>query len=87
MAFYDEIYDQPEKLIQRLCSFVGLDPDKYPTESATYRNVINPSFNKNMPDELRRFLVKFYHPLILKLSRENGGYFTKWVEQYEEFLG
>ena len=84
VSFYDEISEHPGELLERLYGFLGLP--YISEESFSLMNErINPSFDADMPQPLAARLVHDYLPMIKRLSAQEGGYFTRWLEKYDSF--
>ena len=79
--YFDEIREQPDALLRRIQRFLGI-----PTTGIAQDRVIgkvNGSFSKPMPPGLRQELVSHYRPMVERLSDEEGGYFSRWLERYD----
>ena len=79
--YFDEIREQPDALLRRIQRFLGI-PIAGLSEDRL-RGKVNGSFRKPMPGDLRQALIAYYRPMMLRLSEEEGGYFTRWLERYD----
>ena len=86
LAYYDEITEDPEDLLLRMCSFLGIDPSKYPTNRDENRKRINQSLVKDIPAQLEKELIEHYLPMVARLSESRGGYYSKWLEGYQSLI-
>ena len=82
--FFDEIREQPDALLRRIQRFLGVEVCGLSGMQANGR--VNGSFSKPMPEFLRQDLVAHYRPMAERLSEQEGGYFTRWLERYDARL-
>ncbi|NNF48256.1 MAG: sulfotransferase [Woeseiaceae bacterium] len=82
-VFYDEISEQPDALLRRIQSFLGVQVTGLADSDS--RRKINGSFEEPIPHDLRAELVAHYLPMVARLSEAEGGYFTHWLDSYRGF--
>lgn len=80
VVFYDDIVARPMGLLEEVCGFAGLDFEpRHFSEAAT--RVVHRGPEIEMPDEVRRYLVREYVPAIRTLSRTYPQA-AKWLRTY-----
>jgi hypothetical protein len=80
ICFYDAISRDPEALLRSITSFLGIEDFVADTVDAT--KIINASPKREMPEEIRGYLLEEYAPMIRRLSKRFGGYASTWESQY-----
>jgi hypothetical protein len=86
LCFYDQISEQPDQLIEDLSVFLGIDIDKFGLIPTDNSKKINQSFDKSMPEEFRKSMIDYYYEEVRLLSESEGGYFSNWLETFDEIL-
>jgi hypothetical protein len=86
VCFYDEIVDKPADLLTRLLGFLGLPVLASMFNEKALKAQINPSFDKAMPPEIRRFLALQYVEEVEKLSAMIDGYPAIWLQDLRQAL-
>lgn len=76
IGFFDDIVEQPAKLLRDVLSFLGLDPGSAP--EARLRRNVGKSRESEMPLPVRRYLTEKYLPDLEKLSARFGGHAERW---------
>jgi hypothetical protein len=85
-AFFDEILEQPAALMSRLFHFLGVSPEEVRLDDEGMRGLVNPSFEKAMPEEVRLFLARQYIAEVEELSEMVGGYAERWRDDLRATL-
>ncbi len=80
--FFDEMRDDPDRFLSRVQEFLGVSAFEPVRKGGKRSAKANPSFAKPMPDRLREELIRHFEPMVERLSRTEGGYFTRWLEAY-----
>ncbi|MES0491814.1 MAG: sulfotransferase domain-containing protein [Leptospirales bacterium] len=80
IGFYDEVRDDPVRLINRVTQFLGIGD--YPVEYlGKTKEKVNFSKTMQMPDEIRRYLTQMYAEPIRKMADKFGSYAIQWANQ------
>jgi hypothetical protein len=85
IAFYDHLVDDPQRLLESVCAFVGADPARVEL-TADRLNRFGPALPLAMPAALRRHLAQKYVEPIERLAEEFGEPPSRWLEQAETVL-
>jgi hypothetical protein len=83
LGFYDEILEQPEEFMRKVCDFLGLDCI-IPHEKLDTK--VNSSPKLAMPRKLETYIAEKYYDDILELTRRFGGYTLRWLHDAEAAL-
>ena len=86
IGFYDEIVDDPERLLINVFEFLGLSTkDTYNADQLKKR--VNKGKGKSkIPDDIRLILSNQYLPELRALSERFGGYPASWLQSEQEFI-
>lgn len=79
IEFFDEIVENPERLLARAYEFLGV-PSGPEYIWPSIREKQNASPPQPLPADVELALAKKYEPLIAGLSERFGGHATKWLE-------
>lgn len=85
VGFYEDIVERPVELIERVCTFLGLDPEKAPGADIVERR-FNESRKASLPPELERRLAELYLDDLETLEAELGSHARAWRERAERAL-
>jgi hypothetical protein len=88
-GFYDEIVDDPEGLLRRVCDFLGIGWD--PSVAARARTVVNRgSDSRPVPEFAQRLLAEKYEPalerLIDRLDGPQARYPEGWLDRARRIM-
>ncbi len=86
VAFYDAIIEQPEELLAQIVNQLGGDISKIQSECNIYSKT-NTSKERQLPDSVKKHLIKKYRPLIEKLSKIFSGYPKVWEDKLNNTIG
>jgi hypothetical protein len=84
-GFFDDLRDQPEQLVSRLVSFIGVEPTTGWTRSLPPA-VNSTGGNTPMPPEFAREMANAYLPIVRDLCRRFDGPPQRWRARYESLL-
>jgi hypothetical protein len=80
VCFYDAISRDPEALIRSITLFLGIH--SFAANTVDAKTIVNPSPKREMPEEIREYLLEEYAPMISRLSKRFGGYASTWEARY-----
>ena len=83
--FYDDIRDDPDRLLSSVCAFLGLE-FKSDYFSAKRRETTRKSIELPILAEQRRYLARKYHDEIAALQRRFGGHADRWLADCTRLL-
>ncbi|MFB6271691.1 MAG: sulfotransferase domain-containing protein [Salinibacter sp.] len=78
VAFFDNLRDAPEYLVEGVADFLGIDPR--PMKESMHKRV-NASPKKEMPPAVRDHLIEKYATDLRKLKDRLGGRATSWYNE------
>lgn len=78
VVLFDDIKTQPERVLMRMCMFLGIDESFKFTNTAKAINVTRQK--QEVPQELRGRLLDIYRPSILKLGEMLRRDLSAWLE-------
>jgi len=82
VGFYDDILNDPRKLLGELFTFLEISTDEVEDISSVYDRANPAAFNiDDIPAGLSRFLAEQYEPLLRTMREMFGGYASEWHEQ------
>lgn len=79
IGFYDDILQNPEKLLSDIYAFFGVEALES-GKTHCIRKKINLSTEQEIPHEIYDYLAEKYYPEIEGLSKRIGGYSTVWLQ-------
>lgn len=85
ISFFDDIIKQPKQLLASILAFLNADMTISIPDENLFRR-INESKEKNMPETIKRYLAKKYHPEVKKMVPLVGGYCEAWLKDIEASL-
>jgi hypothetical protein len=77
VCFYDAIQDNPEGLMTRITSWLGVEPLK--KSQLKHKTYVNVSPRSPMPPEVKTYLQARYQPLMSRLAEKLGSYAITWT--------
>lgn len=83
LGFFEDIQDEPEILMERICFFLGIEKQ---VQKEAIRKKANESRQIEMPIEIKKYLAKKYIDQIEDLSRIVGGHAMSWLQQARSYL-
>jgi hypothetical protein len=84
VCFYDAISHDPEGLMNSITSFLGIR--EFPKNTADLRARVLVSPERDMPEQVRSYLVEHYAPMMISASRRFGSYSSSWIKRYSNEL-
>lgn len=84
-AFFDEIVENPQQLLARVCDFLQIAPMPSSAVVEGGRKKVNASSDRQMPEALKAVLVDRYAAMIKRLGDAEGGHFKRWFESYQPY--
>jgi hypothetical protein len=84
-GFFDDLRDRPEQFVDRLVSFLGVQPTTGWVRSLPPA-VNSTSGNSPMPPEFAREMAKAYLPVVRDLGQRFDGPPQNWQARYERLL-
>lgn len=84
ICFYDAIYENPEKFLNEIVSFIA-DGKSISIKHIHFKEIVNKAKEMNCPEEVEQFLKQKHYDQIRFLSNKYGGYFSKWyTDNYDD---
>lgn len=83
VGFLEDIHFHPDRLLQRLHEFLGVDPSRAP---GVGRSRVNAAYRETMPSRLAVQLAHAYHEDLRRLSERFGGYADFWLYCAENLM-
>ncbi len=84
VGFLEDIHLHPDRLLQRLHAFLGVDPSR---AQRVERHKVNAAYRETMPTRLAVHLAHAYHDDLQHLSARFGGYADFWLHCAERLTG
>lgn len=85
IGFYDDVVQDPQKLILDILDFLGVDNTEFSSAGALNSRV-NVSKAMKIPTEVKFYLANKYYPELQKLSKLIGSHATVWLKEAEQLL-
>lgn len=83
--FFDEIVHQPKQLIEKIFTYLNLEPSlQIPIESLSVK--VNASKERQIPDSVKHYLALKYFHEVEKLIPIVGGYSQDWLKKIKANL-
>jgi hypothetical protein len=86
IRFLEDIRDEPQRLLQDLFDFLGVDPSENIAADLLGRRVHASRDNQEIPLELERELARFHLGTIRELESRFGGHAVAWRERAERLI-
>ncbi|MEQ8717543.1 MAG: sulfotransferase [Acidimicrobiales bacterium] len=83
LGFFDDVVDDPNRLLTSLAEFLGIDAREFPDGGPP---PINAASGPSMPREVERELARLYLPVVAELAERFDGPFEKWLTRAEGAL-
>lgn len=84
VGFLEDVHFHPDRLLQRLHAFLGVDPSRAPRVE---RHKVNAASRETMPTRLAVHLAHDYKEDLQSLSARFGGYADFWLHCAERLTG
>lgn len=85
IGFYDDVAEQPGRILSDVHKFLGI-PSDAPESDGPLDEKIFASKQKQIPDDILRYLTEKYQPEIERLSEMLGGHTKTWLVEANGFL-
>lgn len=76
VVFNEDISENPAEVLKEICSFIGV---QHAERSASLFDRPNKSQEKQMPEEIRKYLDEMYIPEIEKMKSVFGDRVSRWI--------
>jgi hypothetical protein len=85
LLFYDDIVENPDALLKKVCDFLGVDYRSHYFEASRAQRV-HESIELPIRPEISLYLARKYREEIVALQRRLGGHADKWLADCEALL-
>lgn len=82
VCFYDAISRDPAGLMSSITSFLGIRDLQ--VNAADLKERVNVSPEREMPKQVRDYLVEYYTPMAIRASQRFGSYASSWIDRYSD---